>query len=87
MVLPLRKKVYLGVLAMKEHSPFFEARGLEPFYPILFSDISTILAGLGFYPSTEMQVAYSTAKADRAHQYHLRQLLQRENVTKRTLIS
>ena len=61
-VLPLRARVDMGAMAMKEYSAFSKALVLlEPHYQIVLDT-----HGRGSYPSTEKQSAYSTAPADRA---------------------
>ena len=64
-MLPLRARVDLRAMAMKEYSAFPKApASLEPHHQIRV--ISRSLVGEGFYPSTKKQSVYSTARANRA---------------------
>ena len=63
-MVPLRARVDVGVMAIKEYSAFPKAPALlEPHHQI-FSVISRALVGGGSYPSAEKQSVYSTAPAD-----------------------
>ena len=64
-MLPLRARVDLGAMAMKEYSAFPKAPALlEPHHQIVSCHIQDTLYGGGSYPSAEVQSVYSTAPAD-----------------------
>ena len=54
----------MGVMAIKEHSKFPKAPGLEPDHQMQFRMIFRTAVGWGSYSSAKMQSAYSTAPAD-----------------------
>ena len=66
-MLPLRARVDLGAMAIKgtPHSPKLQHH--RNFTIRLFCVVSRTLIGGGYYPSAEMQSAYSMAPADWAN--------------------
>ena len=64
-MLPLRARLDLGAMTMKEYSAFPKASALCWNLTIrLFSVIYRTLVGGGCYPSAEIQSVYSTAPVD-----------------------
>ena len=62
-VLPLRVRVDLGILTMKEYSTFPKDLGLEPHQQIVLSHFRTLVGGDVFL-FAERQSAYSTTPAE-----------------------
>ena len=68
-MLPLRARVYLGVMAIKGYYTFSKVPHYWNLTVRLFSVISRPLVGVGSYTSADMQSVYSAAQAGRASVY------------------
>ena len=60
-MLPLRVRVDLGIMAIKEYSIFSKAPELEPHNQMQFCVICWTLIGVGVLPLAENQSVYSIA--------------------------